>query len=122
MVKLSLFKLIATKIGVSAQLLISVCSVETGLVNKNNFEDRVEASLGVCQVQLTTARRFGKHYDMLALQQPRTNILVAAKYLKWQLNRYGSEYMAISSYNAGSFTTKNQRYVDNVYKIMVELE
>lgn len=115
MIKLSLFKLIAAKVGVSAQLLISVCSVETGLVNKNNFEDRVEASLGVCQVQLTTARRFGKHYDMLALQQVDFNILIAAKYLKYQLNRYKNTYKAVGAYNAGSYIEKSGRAINEKY-------
>lgn len=112
---------IANKVGVSPFLLLSICQVETGMKVLNNYADG--GSYGVAQVQLKTARSIVPNVDILALQQPEVNVLVAAKYLKSLLNKYNNdEWKAIAAYNAGSLRYKNgmlinKKYVDKVKKV-----
>lgn len=108
---------IANQVGISSSLLLAICTVESDLRNINNYNDRVEASLGICQVQLTTARSLVPHADRLALQQVEFNLTVAALYIKKLSNKYELIDEIISSYNMGSVKKingvySNQSYVD----------
>lgn len=113
---LQLFYKIAKIVHVNASLVISICTVESNLTNTNNFNDRLGPALGLCQLHLITAREQIPYVDSLALQQPRVNILVAAKYIKKQLVRYnGNITDAIASYNYGSVKMVNGEYINNNY-------
>lgn len=121
---ISIISLAAKKIGLTAALLIAVCDTETGLLNINNFEDGNGGSYGICQLSVPAAREFGNHYDSLALQQPEVNAMLASKYLKKKIQKYGSIELGIAAYNSGSpiYNKKgrliNLRYVQNVlYKL-----
>lgn len=83
-----------------------------------------DASWGLMQVMLATAREVTGNKDLTASQllQPEFNILVGTKFLGQLLKRYGGNLKnVIAAYNAGSprFDAKgnyeNQDYVDNVY-------
>lgn len=118
---IELFTTIANQVGVSASLLISVCTAETGLRNVNNFGDaNGRGSLGICQVGLPTAREQIKHVDALAMQQVRVNIRVAAIYLKKLERTYTSYPLIIAAYNMGHVKINrngqlvNREYVDKV--------
>lgn len=112
---------IANTVGVSPMLLLSICQVETGMKVLNNYTDG--GSYGVAQLQLKTARTIVPRVDILALQQPSVNVMIAAKYLKSLLNKYGNdEWKAVAAYNAGSLKYKNgvlinKKYVDKVKKV-----
>lgn len=117
---ISIISLAAKKTGLVSTLLIAVCDTETGLTNINNFEDGNGGSYGVCQLSVPAAREFGSHYDSLALQQPKVNALLAAKYLQKKIQKYGSIELGIAAYNSGMpiYNKKgrliNLRYVENV--------
>lgn len=116
---------VAHKIGISGALLLSVCTIENNLKTTNTYNDGGGyTSFSVCQVQLRAAKDFGSHYDSLALQQPKVNIKIAAKYLKKQLQRYkGDVRLAVAAYNSGTvkFNRKgqliNRAYVNRVLSL-----
>ena len=121
----------ATIAGVSANLLFSVCMVETGLENKNSFNDgHGRGSLGYCQVSVEVARHFKPEADRIALQQPGYNLLVAGLYLQELMGKYKNNiYSSVSAYNAGlawwdeeKHEYKNQNYVNKVMNIYSKLE
>ncbi len=102
---------IANNIGVSASLLLSICTVETGLRNVNNYQDGNGGSFGVCQVSEPVARSFRPHIGRLALQQPEVNIEIAALYLKQLYDKYEHPWHSVAAYNGGK-----ARIVDGVYR------
>ncbi len=109
---------IAKSVGISGQLLLAVCSVETNLRNVNNFADHHEGtqgSYGVCQLSLDTARQISPNIDMLALQQPKVNIRIAARYLQKLIQKYGNMLDAIAAYNAGCVKLRRGEYVNKKY-------
>jgi soluble lytic murein transglycosylase-like protein len=120
---LGLISVIAKKVGVSASLLLSICTVETGLRNVNNLEDPNGGSYGVCQVSLPAARSVMPYIGILALQQPEVNIEVAALYLKKLQQKYDDNiWHSVAAYNAGTprmvdGVYRNQKYVDKVQKV-----
>jgi|SRR5579859_2267585 len=80
-------------------------------------------SLGVCEIKLDTARMMGFHGTEKQLLNPKMNIKYAAKYLKWQIERYdGDVYKGIAAYNSGTYREdkrhrpKNRRYVARVLR------
>lgn len=98
-------------------LIISICTVETGLTNVINKHDGNSSSIGLCQVKLETAKRFDKRVTVKKLMNKDYNIKMAYKYFMHQFLRYGNVRQAISSYNHGSFTNKNKNYVDKVLQV-----
>jgi hypothetical protein len=105
--------------GVSASLLLSICTVETGMKNVNNYTDPHHGSFGVCQLNLKTARSIRPEVDRLALQQPSVNLEIAALYLKQLHNKYHNSHHEIAAYNAGHARLEagiylNQDYVNKV--------
>ena len=121
---LELFTIIANKVGVNVSILISICTVETGLRNVNNFNDaNGRGSLGICQMSVDAAREVLPHADGLALQQVPVNVKVAALYLKKLEKRYTYFPHYIAAYNMGHVKLNregnlvNQAYVDKVLAI-----
>lgn len=102
----------AKSVGIAPSILIAVCTTETNLKNVHVQNDGGSPSYGVCQVKLATAHHMAKVYRKPAvasfkgedLKNPKNNAKVAAKYLKYQLERYdGNLCKAIAAYNAGSY-------------------
>jgi len=121
----------AKMVGVSPQLLIAICMVETDLRHINTPNDGATTSYGVCQVKLETAHFMGRVYNKPYLlnftskdiSDLENNIKVAALYIKYQINRYNGDLCkAVAAYNAGSFKEStayprrpvNWRYVKKV--------
>jgi soluble lytic murein transglycosylase-like protein len=122
-----LISTIATKVGISATLLLSICTVETNLRNVNNTTDPHGGSFGICQLNLKTARSIHKYVDRLALQQPQVNIEIAALYLKKLNKKYKNEWHVVAAYNAGKARIENgfylnQGYVDRVKRVYCRTE
>lgn len=77
--------------------------------------------MGVCQIKLQTARLVGYTGKEKDLLDPGLNIYYAGKYLKKQLDRYkGDIPKAVSAYNAGTYRTSNEAYVDKVFTAWME--
>lgn len=115
-------------LGLPPGLLSAVCYVES----KHNptayaHKDGKTSSFGLCQVKEATARILGFKGPVNKLQDPRTNIYFAGKYLQYQLIRYsGDVRKSVSAYNAGTHRvtpegrTRNVSYVSNVFKAWAE--
>lgn len=119
----------AKKAGVSAAVLLAICSVESNLQNTNHHNDGGSTSYGICQVKKNSAVQVGFLGKDKDLEDPETNAFWAAKYLKYQLDRYdGNKCKAVSAYNAGSFHEsslrpgypKNLRYVRKIQNKLPE--
>lgn len=112
--------------GISPALLTAVCMTETGLRNVDSINDGPSTSYGVCQVKLETAHFMGKklkkaYFSKLKytdMRNPKTNILVAAFYLKYQIKRYnGNIRKAVAAYNAGSYRKGKGHQPFNVHYV-----
>lgn len=114
----------ANKVGVSGSLLFAICSHESGnFTDIHVHNDGGTPSYGICMVKLGTAQLLGYKGDGEGLMDHETNALYAAKYLKYQSERYGQNWLMITSaYNAGSYLEstknvgcpKNLKYVQKV--------
>lgn len=109
----------ARMVGVPQELLLSICTVESGL-NKN-APTHLNDGIGVCQVKLTTANyvdKVYKHKHLATTQRLSVtylNAFYAAKYLKLQLRRYGSDWaLAADAFNKGHAVSSGSRYVQKV--------
>jgi len=72
-------------------------------------------ALGLMGVLYTTAQQMGFTGQPDDLFDPDTNVHYGTKYLRWQLDRYEQNIqMALSAYEAGTYTPINQWYVDKV--------
>jgi len=118
------FKIAAKEAGIPAKLLSAVCKVESGHRNIINWNDSGTPSYGQCQLKMQTARHMGFKGGVSALINPLTNARIAAKFLAWQLRRYGGDWKkAITAYNRGSYkhgVSKNNLYVTKVTLAMLE--
>lgn len=122
--------LAAKQVGVSASLLLAICSHESGGFRyDHNPDDRGSPSYGVCQIKEATAIQLGFKLTHKQLSNPKTNAKVAATYLKWQLDRYHNDpCKATAAYNSGSYSEnkkkpgypRNFSYVKNVQKLILE--
>lgn len=113
------------KYEVPASLIRSICFVESSYrPNAVNLGDGGPGnhSIGVCQVSYQTALQMGmapvpactsESKTVLArcpLMDPTVNIDYAAKYLAFQMKRYGDNLdCVISAYNAGTCLKKSNR-------------
>ena len=140
--------------GVSPALLFGICMAESSL-RPDAIGDNGK-SIGLCQVQIDTAKYIDRRFtdktgcghnlgfSKQCLLDPKINAQVAAKYLKYQMKRYGenckkikkdkgkryADYLkcvrkntrcAISAYNAERCIKSNQKsYVDKVLKYAKE--
>lgn len=100
------------------RLLAAICTVESSLRPFiKPIEDNGSLSYGMCQVKEETARFLGFASKASILSNPNVNAFYAAKYLKYQLNRYEGDWIrALAAYNAGSshWHISNQEYVTKV--------
>lgn len=88
---------------VPPELLLGVCWVESHH-NPNAVAplDGNEDSLGLCQIKLSTANDLGFRGGRAQLMRPEENARWAARYLRFQLNRYhGNIDRALTAYNQG---------------------
>lgn len=121
--------LAAKQVGVSASILVAVCSHESGGFRYNHNEnDKGTPSFGACQVKEATALQMEFKLNRKQLSDPKINAMIAAKYLKWQLNQYDNDYChAVAAYNSGTYfesktgLPKNIKYVQAV-KDLIEDE
>jgi soluble lytic murein transglycosylase-like protein len=102
-----------------ANLLKAVCFVESNhnLKLKAVMDGRSH-SWGLCQVKLAAAKQVGFKHSERLLAQHDINIRIAAKYLRYQLNRYRNDVKkGLTAYNRGSIvetTNLNNSYVRKV--------
>ena len=125
---LLLFSTMTQHFDLPKGLLSALCFVESSHdIKAIHIDDGEHNSVGVCQVQLPTAKTMGFKGTEVQLQNPKTNIFYAAKYLHMQLNRYDGDIVkAISAYNSGTYRLTrngkliNQHYVDKVFNAWEE--
>lgn len=88
-----------------------------------HIDDGGSASIGICEVKLSTARLLGFKGSETELKAPKTNIYYSASYLSYQLRRYhGDVHKAVAAYNAGTWRMStinahmaiNEKYVQKV--------
>lgn len=117
----SLFIIATTAFNLPPNLLSSLCYVESAHdVNAIHHDDGGEDSIGICQVQLSTANTVGFRGTAKELLDPEVNTIVAAAILKYQMSRYhGNITKAVIAYNIGNSkgltTTKYQRKVFKIW-------
>lgn len=119
-----LFQMVTAQYNLPPGLLLSVCTVESGLrADAIHRDDGSEHSVGLCQLHTNTARLMGFRGKAKDLYDPKVNLLYASKYLRHQLNRYGGSITkALAAYNAGTCRIndkgeiKNRQYVNKVMK------
>ena len=121
----------AKKVGISASLLVAICTHESGLKNINNENDKGSPSIGICQIKHESAKLLGFKGNRFALENPKINALYAAKYLKMQFDRYNNDACkAVAAYNSGTYfenkkipgRPKNFRYVQDVQNLITDEE
>jgi soluble lytic murein transglycosylase-like protein len=116
----------AKSVGISANLLLAICTVESNLTNVLVMHDGGSPSVGICQIKKTTAFQMGFRGKLMDLMNPYANAKYSALYLKYQLDRYNGDVVkAISAYNAGTYNeSKNPkskgkpRNLKYVHKVM----
>ncbi len=123
------FAAATTSFNLPEGLLPAICYVESKhVIRAINVDDGGSSSVGVCQLKLATARLMGYTGTVSRLQtDAATNAYYAAKYIRYQLDRYGGDsHKAVSAYNAGTHRvndlgqTKNRKYVEKVYRAWTE--
>lgn len=119
----------AKKAGVNGALLLAICSHESGLNNVLVPHDGGSPTYGICQIKHGTAQMLGYKGNENGLMNPETNAKWAAKYLKYQKNRYdGAWVKAVAAYNSGTYNEskkipgcpRNLRYLKHVQKKLHE--
>ena len=106
--------------GVSEKLLKSICWVESKHIIKTlNRNDGGSASFGICQVKKNTSKFMRFKYNEKQMMQPSNNIKIAARYLKYQMDRYhNDEFKAVVAYNRGSYRSDYTIYVNKVFNVL----
>jgi soluble lytic murein transglycosylase-like protein len=119
----------ALKNHVDKDVLYGICKVESNLdPSAMHHNDGGEASIGLCQVKLSTARSFGFKGDSKTLSQPGTNAYYAARYLRFLYNKYHNWDHAIAAYNLGHLKLNkrgliwNRSYVKKVKLALQDLQ
>ncbi len=123
----SIIEKAAKKVGVSTIVLKAICWVESkhDATVINYLDGGPHNSIGLCQVQLPTAKDMGYKGTKEGLLDPYTNAYYAAKYLKYQMTRYGTQDLAILAYNAGSIRLDKKRMPINaqyLFKVREAIE
>lgn len=125
------FENVTNELGLPKDLIKAICTVESGLranaINRNDAGEN-RHSIGLCQVQYTTALElglkpnkacYGGIFPKCVLFDPYLNIQIAGLYLQKQFIRYkGNLKKTISAYNAGSYSRSNTEYVNKVLRRM----
>lgn len=108
---------------VPGAILLAICMHETGLKNVTVAEDGGSPSYGVCQIKQDTAEMLGYTGEPEGLKNVKTNAKWAAKYLRYQFDRYDGDWCkAVAAYNAGKYNEskikpgypRNLKYVARV--------
>lgn len=98
-----LFAIISAKYALPISILSSICFIETGHKSTRIEHDNGSPSIGICQIKLATARQMGYKGKEKDLIKPEVNIEYAARYLRYQMDRYHGDFArAITAYNRGS--------------------
>lgn len=108
--------------GLDQKALSALCFVESSHNPKAiNPDDGSTPSIGLCQVKYRTAQWLGFTGEAHDLKDPFINAMYAAKYLRYQLDRYNDFERALAAYNAGhsKYPGYNQRYVNKVKEAML---
>lgn len=114
-----LFTSVSTTLGLPSGLLSSVCYVESRYnVRAIHHDDGGNDSLGVCQVQLPTARSLGFKGTEAQLMRPATNIAYAGKILSYHLARCATVQDALMAYNSGRCGIGSRRYAVKVLHVL----
>lgn len=90
----------------SAILLYAICAHESrNFTLDYSMYDNGSPSYGVCEIKSGTARMMGWNgTDEMELRNPYLNIKLAAKYLRYQQDIYGDDWIKLtSSYNSGTY-------------------
>lgn len=114
----------ADKAQVPRELVLAVCWGESSFRTTGvTHVDGETPSYGVCQVKLETAQFIDKFYRLKhkvtpeRLNSTMINAFYAAKYLKYQLNRYKQDWkLAVDAYNKGTALGHKTKYVRKVTK------
>lgn len=114
----TLFFTTSKQFDLPQNLLSSLCFIEsTHNPNAVHKDDGTTNSVGVCQLKLKTAKWLGFKGTEKQLMDPRTNIYYAAKYLKYQIDRYNSVERGIVAYNKGNAKNlTHSKYSEKVMK------
>jgi hypothetical protein len=112
------FSTYANTFALPPGLLESVCYVESKHeVAAYHPADGHSPSIGVCQVKLDTARSMGFVGGETDLMEPTANVFFAAKYLRYQIDRYDSVERGVVAYNRGNATgLRDTQYSAKVMK------
>lgn len=115
-----LFASVTASYNLPPNLINAVCKVESDYhITVIHQDDGNSASLGLCQIQPGTAAQMGFPGSTEYLMGVGVNASVAAKYLRYQYNRYGSWDKAVLAYNAGSYIVKNGKPINYKYLVKV---
>jgi len=114
---------ISASLNLPPGLLQAICTTESNLNPSTvHQDDGGEDSIGLCQLQLSTARDLGYKGPPDGLLAPRLNASLAGRLLRKQLDRYqGDEIKAVSAYNLGTYRENdrglpvNDKYVIRVF-------
>ncbi len=108
---------------ISPQILVALCTYESNLKTVVVPNDGGSPTYGICQVKFETAKMLGFKGEAIDLLHPETNAKYAARYLKYQHDRYDGDWCkTVSAYNSGSYSEskinpgypKNLVYVNRV--------
>lgn len=98
---------------VPTELILAVIEVES------NFDINAlgrDGEYGLMQILCPTAQSLGFQGSCYDLFNPYVNVYYGTKYLSNQYSRYGDWSKAISAYNAGVATSKNEDYIRRVIR------
>lgn len=95
----------------SAVLLYAMCAHESMDFNFDYTQyDGNSPSYSVCQIKEKTSRQLGFKGEAMELRNPHVGISYAAKYLRYQLDRYGNNWCkAVAAYNSGTFIESSKK-------------
>lgn len=118
------FTVVTQTFNLPPGLLSALCHTESNhRTHVVNVGDGNGNSLGVCQVQILTAKTLGFKGTEKQLMDPTINVYYSGKYLRKQLNRYdGDIRKAVAAYNSGTYYESkkgfavNQKYVNLVFR------
>jgi len=106
-----IYEMVGTIWNVPPSLIAAVVHVES---RGNPTARGAHGEWGLMQIKCETARDMGFTGRCEDLLNEYVNVYYGTKYLRWQYDRYGDWRMAISAYNAGSYTERNREYVEKV--------
>jgi len=117
----ALFLVTTTAYHLPSNLLAKICFVESSHRADLVVQDtNGRKSMGICQIQLRTAKYLGFDGEEEDLLDPATNIKFAGKYLYHQYRRYHSWIKAVKAYNAGfAKTNKPNEYYIKVHSVNI---